>query len=191
MDENAKLFLQYDYAETKDLAKHFLTVVSATLVFSLTFSEKIINFAKASPSTKLLLLVAWSSFIVSIIACGIELIFISLAGGAARYGGTTYQEVAQKAYKAIIVAGSSFVLGLVLLLTTAAFSIYSKPAPVSTSRLEKIGPSSNTRCVSSLGSGLWRIETSSSGVPLYGRSLSDITLAGNRKQEGAPCLSAS
>jgi hypothetical protein len=37
-------FLKYDYAETKDLAKDFLTLVSAILVFSLTFAEKIVNF---------------------------------------------------------------------------------------------------------------------------------------------------
>jgi hypothetical protein len=38
-------FLKYDYAETKDLSKSFLTLVAAILVFSLTFSEKIVDFS--------------------------------------------------------------------------------------------------------------------------------------------------
>ena len=37
-------FLKYDYGETKDLCKSFLTLVSALLVFSVTFSEKIVAF---------------------------------------------------------------------------------------------------------------------------------------------------
>src|ERR1700724_966240 len=124
MDDGATLFIQYNYAETKDLCKHFLTVVSAILVFSLTFSEKIVNFAQALRSTKVLLLAAWCCLIVSIIACGIGLIYISLAGGNAVYGAdASYLKLALTSYKAIIVAGGCFVLGLVLLILTAAVAV--------------------------------------------------------------------
>src|SRR5687767_2944902 len=54
-DELAQLFLKYDYPETKDLCKQFLTLVVAVLVFSLTFSEKIADFPRASNTTKALL----------------------------------------------------------------------------------------------------------------------------------------
>jgi hypothetical protein len=56
IDEAAKLFLQYNYLETKDLCKHFITIIIAVLVFSLTFSEKIIDFKNASTLAKSLLL---------------------------------------------------------------------------------------------------------------------------------------
>ena len=39
----AELFLRYDYTETKDLAKAFLTLVSSILVISITFSEKVLG----------------------------------------------------------------------------------------------------------------------------------------------------
>lgn len=45
IDEKAELYLKYDYTETEDLCKHFITVVVAVLVFSLTLAEKIITFA--------------------------------------------------------------------------------------------------------------------------------------------------
>jgi BON domain len=131
MDEHAKLFLQYNYTETKDLCKHFLTVVSAILVFSLTFSEKIINFHQASRSAKMLLLIAWVLLIGSIVACGLGLVFISLAGGQAVYGAkSNYQPLALTSYKWIIAAGLAFVVGLVFLIITAVVSIYSKPGAV-------------------------------------------------------------
>jgi hypothetical protein len=37
MDQVTKDFLTYDYAEAKDLAKSFLTLIAAILVFSITF----------------------------------------------------------------------------------------------------------------------------------------------------------
>jgi hypothetical protein len=60
-----ELFLKYNYPETKDLCKQFLTLVVAVLVFSLTLSEKIIQFQQASFFAKLLLGVAWSSMLIS------------------------------------------------------------------------------------------------------------------------------
>jgi len=47
MNQLNDMFMRYDYAEAKDLCKHFLTTVIAVLVFSLTFADKIVNFAAA------------------------------------------------------------------------------------------------------------------------------------------------
>jgi hypothetical protein len=41
-DSPQQKFLVFLYPEIKDLAKHFLTLISGVLVFSVTFSEKII-----------------------------------------------------------------------------------------------------------------------------------------------------
>src|SRR4051794_32782284 len=39
VDDRARLFIERDFAETKDLAKAFLTLLTAMLVASITFSE--------------------------------------------------------------------------------------------------------------------------------------------------------
>jgi hypothetical protein len=125
MDENAQLFLKYNFSETKDLCKHFLTVVTAVLVFSLTFSDKVVSFATASVTARRLLVVAWSLMLLSIIACGIGLCYISLAGGDAVYKPSDrYLKRARVAYSWIIIAGSSFVLGLISQIATAAVTVY-------------------------------------------------------------------
>jgi hypothetical protein len=124
LEEKAELYLKYDYTETKDLCKHFITVVVAVLVFSLTLAEKIITFEKASPLAKRLLFFAWAVMIVSIITCGIGLCYNSLAGGRAATNRKNYNELAQVAYRWVFVAGGCFVLGLILLTASAAAPIF-------------------------------------------------------------------
>src|SRR4051812_29567148 len=88
MDESAKAFLEFDYTETKDLCKHFLTLVSGVLVFSITFSEKIIDFPRASKTAKGLLLFSWVLFMAAIVCCAFGLYSIFKAGRLARHGST-------------------------------------------------------------------------------------------------------
>ena len=76
MDDRVKDFLTYDYGEAKDLAKSFLTLVSAILVGTITFSEKIINFQTASAGQRRLTIASWSFFVLSMIICGIGLCFL-------------------------------------------------------------------------------------------------------------------
>lgn len=64
------IFIQFKYVEIRDLLKHFLTLISASLVFSLTFSEKIIDFQKASLNQKLTLYISWGAFILALGFCG-------------------------------------------------------------------------------------------------------------------------
>jgi hypothetical protein len=120
-------FLKYDYGETKDLCKSFLTLVSALLVFSVTFSEKIVGFPRAKPAAKACLVLTWALFLIAIIACGIGLTLMALAAGAVLYDATPgYPQQAYTAYDWIILAGCSFVSGLVMLIVTAIISVYSK-----------------------------------------------------------------
>jgi len=131
MDDGATTFLQYDYAETKELCKHFLTLVVAVLVFSLTFSEKIIDFPHATKAPRISLLSAWCFLLASIIACGIGLTVMTLAAGDAVYSlSTNYLGRAQTAYLWIVAAGCSFVAGLLSLMITAIIGVFRrKPAP--------------------------------------------------------------
>jgi len=98
LSESAERFLKYDYTETKDLCKHFLTVVIAVLVFSLTLAEKIVAFATATQKAKIFLFFAWAAMIASVVACGVGLCYNSLAGGDAANGGNNYQSKARIAY---------------------------------------------------------------------------------------------
>jgi hypothetical protein len=125
MELTAQTFFTYDYAVTKELAKDFLTLVSAILVFSITFSEKIADFPRASKRTRGLLLSAWSSFITAIITCGTGLCFVTVAAGVAIYGpgwpfpSIGYLQWANWGWLLILAAGALFVVGLILLMRTA------------------------------------------------------------------------
>ena len=66
-------FIKYDFAITQDLCKQFITVVTAVLVFSLTFSEKIVNFSTAKKYLRVLLGLSWASMLFSIVACRLGL----------------------------------------------------------------------------------------------------------------------
>ncbi len=122
-DKTREDFLKYEYGETKDLCKQFLTVVTTVLALSLTFSEKILEFKNAIFEAKLLLISAWISMLFSIILCGIGIVVISIAGGEAAYNGNNYSALAQKAFKFIIAAGFLFVIGLTLLIFSAALVV--------------------------------------------------------------------
>ena len=55
MDPNVEIFLKYEYAEATNLAKSFLTLIAAILVFSVTFSERVVGFQTAGRSSRVLL----------------------------------------------------------------------------------------------------------------------------------------
>ncbi len=68
LNDDAINFLKYAFTETKDLAEHFLTVVTAALVFSLTFSEKVANFSTATTRVRVSITAACSCMLLAIIA---------------------------------------------------------------------------------------------------------------------------
>ncbi|WP_146185114.1 hypothetical protein [Flavobacterium pallidum] len=113
-------FLKYNYFETKDLCLHFLTLVTAVLVFSLNFAEKVFNFKEASGKRRSIIISGWCSFIFSIIFCGVGLALNSRAGGYA-----LSKELNQLncysfwAYIFISLSGCLFILGLILTMVSA------------------------------------------------------------------------
>jgi hypothetical protein len=127
MTENmGELFFKYDYAETKDLAKAFLTLVSGILVLSITFSEKIVGIPNAARKARLALAGCWVSLICALIACGFALVLITYAAGEAIYGGAGYFAVAWRSWFFMIAAGIFFVSGLVSLVTAGVLSLYAR-----------------------------------------------------------------
>lgn len=124
-----ELFLKYDYPETKDMCKQFLTLVSSILVLSVTFSDKVIKFDKqlsTSLSSSICLVSSWGMFFFAIIFCGLGLTVLTLAGGDAVYAKRYYAKYARRSYLLIVIACILFVIGLLLLMVSTGISIFSQ-----------------------------------------------------------------
>lgn len=120
MMDSAADFIKYNFTITQDLCKQFITVVTGVLVFSLTFSDKIVNFSSAKKYLRVLLGLSWASMLFAIIACGLGLTYICLAGGQAVYRPAgDYRSIASTSYEWIIAAGFSFITGLISLILVA------------------------------------------------------------------------
>src|SRR5260370_34163017 len=126
--EAGEVFMKYGYAETKDLCKQFLTLASSILVFSLAFSEKIVNYGQSSAEANTFLFTSWVLLLFSIIACGVGLCYLALAGGQAVYGtGNTYLYFADTSYGWVLAAGGSFVVGLLAMVVAGIISSLKRP----------------------------------------------------------------
>jgi hypothetical protein len=114
------LFLKYDYSETIDLAKSFLTLISAVLVLSLTFSEKILSRDVSNVPARDLLFRAWGLLFSSVVFCGIGLCLLFLAAIKAAHGDKfdlftpflSYLLYANAGWASIFLSGLLFVGGL-------------------------------------------------------------------------------
>ena len=113
-------FVEFHYAEVKDLGKHFLTLISGTIVFSITFADKIINFANASTLERGFLVAAYISFIVALVLCGTGLFGMYLAAetamGSLIYDyQSDYRTIARRSYAFVDLAALLYGIGLLLL----------------------------------------------------------------------------
>jgi hypothetical protein len=119
-DPPEKKFLAFLYPEIKDLAKHFLTLVSGVLVFSVTFSEKIVPFSIATTFEKRALLTAWLLWIAAVILAGLAILFNFLAATQMlRQHERDNRPLVRLTYAAIDAGGVCFVAGLVALALSA------------------------------------------------------------------------
>lgn len=120
----SEMFLKYDYPEIKDMCKQFLTLITTVLVISLTFSDKIVGFTNASITSKWLVILSWTSFLLAIIFCRLGLLFVTMAAGEAAYNRIKNWQRVNTANKIIVAVGGFFILGLVLLIGTAITATY-------------------------------------------------------------------
>lgn len=119
-------FLKYNYTETKDMCLHFLTLITAVLVFSLSFSEKVFDFHNSTKRKKLIVISGWCLFILSIIFCGLGLVANAIAGGCAvielsegiKHMGNYYHPKSISNLF-ILFSGSLFILGLIFSMIAA------------------------------------------------------------------------
>lgn len=122
------LFLQYDYPETVGLLKQFLTLVSASLVFSVAFSEKIVRTQHAELIVRRFMFSAWSLFVLAIGLGGCSLILIAAAAGCEIYGSIPIVTcggwtLALWSWAVGLSGGLSYGIGLVCLVLAARRSI--------------------------------------------------------------------
>jgi hypothetical protein len=119
----AEQFVRFWYSETKDLCKHFLTIVSATLAFSVTFAEKVVGVQGGMNASLWLLLFAWVLLVIAVVACGVGLLHTYRGGITATHHPERIAEVVRSGVVGTyytLTAGTSFVIAL-LLLAGAAF----------------------------------------------------------------------
>lgn len=125
------IFLEFHVPETREWAKHFLTIASGTLVLSLTFAEKIIgieDLAKKTGGTEdplrreltHILGTAWLLMCLAIIFAGLGIFWIFRAGARASGvmfypSGFDFRTFAGLAYGALSISGFLYTLSLIAL----------------------------------------------------------------------------
>lgn len=124
VEQRAQLFMKVDYENSKDLAKSFLTLLSALLVGSITFSEKIVAVHSASRTARSLMFGCWASFLGAILSCGVGLALMSMALGWSAYQPyRDYRSFELLGVRMFMLAGLSFGAGLVCLLMAGVMSL--------------------------------------------------------------------
>jgi len=86
MDPATELFLRFDYGETRDLLKSFITLISASLGLSVSFRDRLIG-AGADREVRRLMLWTWTRLFLALVTAGVAL-SLSAAAAACRFSGT-------------------------------------------------------------------------------------------------------
>lgn len=129
VDTQARLFLDKDFAEAKDLGKAFLTLLTALLVASIAFSEKIVDVNRAGRWALGMMITCWLLLLGAIVACGAGLALMSTAAGLAAYTPEfEYHQLEVNGVTLFVLAGVSFAVGLASLLIAGVISIIQRRA---------------------------------------------------------------
>lgn len=133
----ANLYISKDYAESKDLGKTFLTLLSAILVASITFSEKIVDVTKSGLTPLSTMVVCWVLLLAAIVCCGTGIALMTTAAGMAAYQPELdFYRLAWRGMIMFLSAGVSFVFALLALIFAGVVSLIEKRS-VSISDLQK------------------------------------------------------
>ena len=115
LSDAAKFFIQYEYTEVKDLAKEGITVMTALLLFSLTFREKMVGRNPPKGQRHLLLFVLILQ-LISTFMCVEALYVSSVAYFHALSGISDFQKLGMGANSSLAVAMVLFMLSVSCLL---------------------------------------------------------------------------
>ncbi len=126
----ARLFLEFRYPEVKDLLKHFLTLISGALVFSVSFAEKFGALGGSSLQDRLVPIAAWSVLVLALGACGVGVYTLYLAADRAlsavvdgNESKSGFERLARVSYAFQDIAGLLFGVGLTLLVAAAVLRL--------------------------------------------------------------------
>lgn len=119
---DAEIFIEKGYPEIKQLAMQLLTLSSTILIFSITFSDKIVKLKEASSSSVFLLISSWVFLMAALIFDGFGIAFNTQAYAIALEDNFNLQQIgstdnyfynaAGKSLFCIIFAGFFFILSL-------------------------------------------------------------------------------
>jgi|SRR5882757_1783232 len=117
----SEIFLEFNYKELKDLGKHFLTISSASVVFILTFFEKITPIVNNEKNIDSRVKIGGILLLISVITAGIGLFTNYIAGSGAANSmmwkvGKNYKRFTKFTYVLYITAGVSLIIAYVTLL---------------------------------------------------------------------------
>ena len=135
--DDVKHFIDHGYEEIKTISIRFLTLLTAILVFSITFSEKVVSFDTAESRIKWILILGWICFVTAITLDGIGIALNVYALASALYDQTinevignfesiSYLDFTVRALVSMILGGMFFVLGLVLIVYSGILSLQKK-----------------------------------------------------------------
>ena len=123
-------FIKYNYGESKELGKLFITVLSGILLFSINFSDKVGGIQNAPPYYRFLLLGSWSCLLISIMGCGLALAISWTAARGVLWSKS--REIrdrvlhrSKRAADILAASGFVFVVGLGLMIA-AGFTAFSR-----------------------------------------------------------------
>lgn len=130
---DAAKFIQHGYPEIKSLSFQFLTLLTAILIFSLTFSEKIVNYTQSTTTIRAILITGWTFLIAAIISDGIGLAYNAVALPYAlsdlhEYNvkhtlSAEFYEPALNSVKLILLSGTFFIAGLICIVAAGIASL--------------------------------------------------------------------
>ncbi len=125
---------EFEWAEFKDLAKQFLTLIVGVLVFSVTFSEKIVDYQDASKWQKASVVATWASLIAALLCAGLGVWWMYQASLSAMYdhrslrAGSEPVGMLVAAYTTINLGGVFFALSLMAIVTTGLLTMFRESA---------------------------------------------------------------
>lgn len=130
-ETKAKLFMEKDYAESKDLAKTFLTLLSALLVTSITFSEKIVDIHNSKRTPLIAMISCWLLLLLAIIFTGSGLATMAVAAGIAAYSPqVNYSALERHAVQLFISGCFCFGFALLALIIAGIVSLLDKRSTI-------------------------------------------------------------
>ncbi|MBF9221986.1 hypothetical protein [Hymenobacter ruricola] len=138
-------FVATEYTELKDLGKSFLTILVASFVASITFSEKIVNYSTTSWWGKSLLIVCWILLLLSIVLTGTGLAFLAACFNQAIYVPCPDNvDLYRTSFICFILSGLSFGLALTSMLCAGVVT-FIHPAPSTNADMQINGNASNAK----------------------------------------------